>query len=130
MKERDIGAFIVGIFLGCLSAYLVFVAASAFAHAGMFIIGGLLFTLVVCLLADQKIVPMGFVPNVVMSLGLTIYFLFLSPYSRRGLDIAYLVLLMFSVSIPLSLLVSVPIHLLRRRFEKEDKVSHVFSRDA
>jgi hypothetical protein len=127
MNRRDVAAFIVGIILGLLSTYLVFVAASSFAHAGMFIIVALLFPLMVSLVAGKRIILMGLVPNLAMTLCLTVYFLF-SP-DVHGIDVFYVVLLMLAVSILLALLVSVPIHLLRKKRVGQEEVHHIFSRE-
>ncbi len=59
MNQRDIGALIVGIMLGILSTYLIFIAASQFAHVGMFIIVSLLFPLIVSLVAGKRITGSG-----------------------------------------------------------------------
>lgn len=130
MKERDIGALIVGVILGGVSTYLVFIAAAWFAHAGMFIICGLLFTLIVSLLSERKIILLGLVPNLVMTLCLTFYFLFFSPDIPESFDVLWVVLLMLAAAISLALVVSVPIYFLRKNMGKDDKVHHVFSRDA
>jgi uncharacterized protein (DUF486 family) len=130
MKERDIGALIVGVILGGVSTDLVFMAAAWFGHVGMFIICGLLFTLIVSLLAEQKIILLGLVPNLVMTLCLTVYFLFLLPDIPEWFDVLWVALTMLRAAITLALVVSVPIYFLRKNLGKEDKVHHVFSRDA
>jgi hypothetical protein len=129
MKERDVGALIAGIVLGFLSTYLVFVAAKWFAHVGMFIIVSLLFPLFVSLVAGKRIVLIGLVPNLVMTLCLSVYFLVLSP-DVHGFEVIYIIAVMLGMSILLALLVSVPIHLLRKKQVEQQEVDHVFSRDS
>ncbi len=114
MNQRDIGALIVGIMLGILSTYLIFIAASQFAHVGMFIIVSLLFPLIVSLVAGKRIILMGLVPNLAMTLGLSIYFLFVSA-DIHGIDLAYAIFLTLGVSVLLALLVSTPIHFWRKK---------------
>jgi MFS family permease len=129
MRQRDIGALIVGIVLGLLSTYFVLVAAAGFGHVGIFIIGCMLSPLIVGSLASRRVVLLGLVPNLLMTLCLTVYLVFFSPDLHGWYDILYVVFVMLAVGVFLALLVSVPIHLLRKRLDKHDQVQHVFSRE-
>jgi hypothetical protein len=129
MKDRDIGAFIAGLILGVLSAYFVFLAAAGFGHVGMFIFCCLLSPLIVSSIAARRITLMGLVPNLSLTLCLTVYFVFFSPDLREWFDVLYVVFVMLGVSVFLALLVSVPIDLLRRKLNKDQEAPHVFSRE-
>lgn len=129
MKERDIGAFIVGVVLGVLSTYLVLVAASGFGHAGMFIVGCVVWPLITASLASRRIILLGLVPNLVTILCLSFYFVFLSPDVREWSEKLYLVFVMLGAGVVLALLVSGTVYFLRRKLGKDQETQPLFSRD-
>jgi len=129
LKERDIAAIVVGVLLGGVGTYLGVVMAPYFALPGMFILCGVFFPLLVSLIAERRIIVASLVPNVVMMLGLVIYFLPL-PDEQPWLDTVYLFLIMLAIGMSLPLIVSVPIQLLRNRQRRDEPPPSILERDA
>jgi hypothetical protein len=130
LKERDIAALILGVLLGGLATYLGVVMAPYFALPGTFILCGVFSPLLVSIVAERRVILASLVPNVVMMLGLVIYFLPLRPDTQPWLDTVYLFLIMLAVGMSLPLVVSVPIHLLRNRQRRHDPPLSIVERDA
>lgn len=130
LKERDIAAFVVGVLLGGVATYLGVIMAPYFALPGAFILCGVFFPLVVSLIAERRVILASVVPNVVMMLGLVIYFLPVRPDDQPLLDTVYLFLIMLAVGLSLPLFVSVPIHLLRNRQHRDEPPPSILGRDA
>jgi hypothetical protein len=130
LKERDIAALILGVLLGGVATYLGVVMARYFALPGAFVLCGVFFPLLVSLVAERRPILASLVPNVVMMLGLVIYFLPLRPDTQPWLDTVYLFLIMLAVGMSLPLVVSVPIHLLRNRRRRDESPPSIFPRDA
>src|ERR1051326_4983101 len=107
MNKRDIGALTVAAVVGFIATFVVYLGAYNFAHIGAFLMVSLFSPLLVSLIAAQRIILIAVVPNIVMTLCLTVWLVFFSPDSI-GFDLVYVVSVMFGMSILTALLVSVP----------------------
>lgn len=132
MTNRDTATFIVGVILGGLGTYLDFIAAGWFGLPGMFVLCAFFFPLLASLLAEERTILAGLVPNGVMMVCLTVYSLVYLPSldeSFGWFEIIYMFIAMLAVGTFLALLVSVPIHLLRKRVRAHEP-NHIFAGDA
>ena len=106
---RTVASILVGLILGVLSGYSVGGAGyGAFVALGFWC---LLCPLVVCLMAEKAVVLIGFLPNVLIWPVATIVIRIQHPSARISV---YDTLLGTAVIALLSLVVSVPIYLIRR----------------
>ena len=113
---RTVAAIFVGLILGVLSGYSV-----AGAGYGAFVALGfwcLLCPLVVCLMAEKAVVMIGFLPNTLIWPAATIVIRLQHPGDRFGVVDTLLPTAIIALT---SLIVSVPVYLIRRYWIRRAK---------
>jgi hypothetical protein len=109
LSIRGYSALAVGIFLGAIAGYLV--AFSGYGAPVLLVFWVVINTLIVCLIANQKTIIIGLLPNILMVLVTSVIVQIEHPRERYNV----VETLFFTVLISLSsLLISVPIYLQRR----------------
>ena len=119
MSNRDRRALTVGIILGLAGAGLTI--ASVYAAGIVFLILAVLFPLSISLMAEQRIISLSLVPNILMALVcLLIYFVFLTSWPSSLMNYgatekALGVLAVLLMAIIPALAMSIVIKLIRRK---------------
>jgi hypothetical protein len=109
LSIRSYSALAAGIFLGAIAGYLV--AFSGYGAPVLLVFWVVINTLIVCLIANQNTTIIGLVPNIVMVLVTSIVVQIEHPRERYNVVGTLFFIVLISLS---SLLISVPIYLLRR----------------
>lgn len=128
VRDKNTPALVVGLLLGFVGTFFVYIGGRRFEYLGAFLAVSFFFPLVVSLVATSRVILMGLIPNLIMTSCLTIYLLFFSP-DFLGLDLLFVVPVMFGISAFVGLLPLITIQWWRRKQHTEEKVNHIFSRD-
>jgi 1,4-dihydroxy-2-naphthoate octaprenyltransferase len=123
MTDRTIGAVLAAIVLGPFFGSVV--ATSGYAGLTILAFACFFAPLVVSLIADRRIILLALLPNPLLSLTWLFVVGVQHPEEQHfGLQTTISVMLLFAILAIPSLLVSVPIYLIRRFLSKERTAGH------